>query len=55
VYLLGYPDLGAREKSWTAFAADPEWQKARTDSEKGGPLVRVSRHYILRLTPYSPR
>jgi NIPSNAP len=55
VYMLGYPDLGAREKSWTAFMADPAWQQARAESEKDGPLVRVSRHAILRLTPYSPR
>jgi hypothetical protein len=55
VYMLGYPDLGAREKNWTAFMADPAWQQARAESEKDGPLVRVSRHAILRLTPYSPR
>ena len=55
VYMLGYPDLGAREKSWTAFQSDPEWQQARAESEKDGALVRVSRHSILRLTPYSPR
>jgi hypothetical protein len=54
-YMLGYPDLGAREKSWTAFMADPAWQQARAESEKDGPLVRVSRHSILRLTSYSPR
>jgi hypothetical protein len=55
VYMLGYADLGAREKSWTAFQADPAWQQARAESERNGPLVRVSRHSILRLTPYSPR
>lgn len=55
VYLLGYPDLGAREKSWASFGADPDWQKARADSEKNGSLVRVSQHCILRPTPYSPR
>jgi len=54
-YMLGYPDLGAREKSWAAFGADPAWQQARVESEKDGTLVRVSRHSILRLTPYSPR
>ena len=54
-YMLGYPDLGAREKSWAAFVADPAWQQARAESEKDGPLVRVSRHSILRLTPYSPK
>ena len=54
-YMLGYPDLGAREKSWAAFTADPAWQQARAESEKDGALVRVSRHSMLRLTPYSPR
>jgi hypothetical protein len=55
VYMLGYPDLGTREKGWTAFQADPAWQQARAESERNGPLVRVSRHAILRLTSYSPR
>jgi hypothetical protein len=55
VYMLGYPSLGDREKSWTAFQADPEWLKARAESEKNGALVRVSHHSILRLTSYSPR
>ena len=54
-YMLGYPDLGAREKSFAAFTADPAWQQARAESEQDGTLVRVSRHSILRLTPYSPR
>jgi hypothetical protein len=54
-YMLGYPDLGAREKSFAAFQADPAWQQARAESEKDGALVRVSRHSILRLTSYSPR
>ena len=55
VYMLGYPSLGGREKSWAAFQADPDWQKARAASERNGSLVRVSHHSILRLTPYSPR
>ena len=55
VYMLGYPSLGDREKSWASFQADPEWQKARVASEIDGPLVRVSHHSILRPTPYSPR
>jgi NIPSNAP len=55
VYMLGHADLGAREKGFSAFQADPAWQQARAESERNGPLVRVSRHAILRLTPYSPR
>lgn len=54
-YLLGYPDLATREKGWTAFQNDPAWQQARAESEKDGALVRLSRHSILRLAPYSPR
>ena len=55
VYMLGYPDLGAREKSWAAFGSDPAWQKARAASEENGALLRVTKHSILRLTDYSPR
>ena len=55
IYMLGYEGLGAREKGWAAFGADPEWQKAREESEKNGALVTQSRHSILRLTGYSPR
>ena len=55
VYLLGYDSLADREKSWASFVADPAWAKARADSEKDGPIVRESRHRILRLTSYSPR
>jgi hypothetical protein len=54
-YLLGYANLGEREQSWNAFMADPAWQQARAESEQEGALVRLSRHYILRRTPYSPR
>ena len=31
VYMLGYPSLGDREKSWAAFRADPDWDKAREE------------------------
>ena len=55
VYMVGYPDLGAREKGWSGFQSDPAWQKARAASEENGALVRVSKHSILRLTDYSPR
>ena len=55
VYMLGYDDVGAREKGWAAFGADPEWQKARAKSEDAGALVGDIRHSIMLLTPYSPR
>ena len=55
VYMLGHESLAAREKSFDAFASDPQWQKARAESEKDGPLVGTTTHRILKLTPYSPR
>jgi len=55
VYMLGYPGLGEREKSWAAFQRDPDWQQARTESEKKGPLVAKAYNQILRPTAYSPR
>jgi hypothetical protein len=55
VYMLGYPSLGDREKSWASFQADPDWQQARAASEKHGPLVAKVYSCILRPTAYSPR
>lgn len=55
VYMLGYPSLGDREKSWKGFMKDPDWQKARAESERTGPLVTKVYNRILRPTPYSSR
>jgi hypothetical protein len=55
VYMLGYPSLGDREKSWAAFQADPDWQRARAESEINGPLVVKTYARILRPTAYSPK
>jgi len=54
VYMLGYPSLGDREKSWAAFQADPDWQRARAESEQNGTLVVKTYSRILRPTAYSP-
>ena len=54
VYMLGYPSLGEREQSWAAFLKDPDWQTARTESEKNGTLVAKAYNQILRPTAYSP-
>ncbi len=29
-YMLAFDDLAAREKCWSEFSADPQWQKLRT-------------------------
>ena len=53
-YMLGYEDLAQRQAAWAAFGADADWQKARTESEKDGPLVHHIENRILRATDFSP-
>ncbi len=53
-YMLAFNDLAHREKAWNAFTSDPDWIKARQETEKEGPLVQRVVNMILRPTPYSP-
>jgi hypothetical protein len=54
-YLIPFESLGAREKAWDTFQADPDWVKARKDSiDKSGEIVSVAEVSIYRATPYSP-
>ena len=53
-YMLAFNDMGHREKVWTAFMNDPEWLKARAETEKDGPIVVRVTNILLRPTPYSP-
>lgn len=52
-YLLEWQDLAERERKWSAFVQDPEWLKARAESEKDGQIVVRVTNYILAPTPYS--
>ncbi len=54
VYVMVFPSREARDKAWKDFAADPEWQKARAESEKNGKLVEKVDSVILGATDYSP-
>lgn len=53
-YMLAFEDMGQREKAFAAFAADPEWRKARADSEKDGPLVHHLENRLMSPTDFSP-
>jgi hypothetical protein len=47
-YLLAWESMAERETKWSAFMADPEWQKVRTESEKDGPInANVSNQFLL--------
>ena len=56
IYILAFPSVEAREKSWKAFGEDPEWQKVRDASheEAGGPIVDKIDSTIMFPTEYSP-
>lgn len=53
-YILSYPDLDARKKSWAGFMSDPEWLAAYRDSEKDGRLAVKVESTMLHPTDYSP-
>lgn len=50
VYLLAYKDSEARDASWAAFGADPEWVKTRTEMAVS---VQVESTFMS-ATDYSP-
>ena len=54
VYMCAYDDLGARDRAWSSFMSDPEWQAVRKDSELNGPLVERFVNKIFRPTSFSP-
>lgn len=53
VYLVAYPSREAAKQTWKAFQDDPEWQKARDESHKNGPLVDKVDSVFLDPTDYS--
>ena len=54
IYVLSYPSRPAREASWKAFMADPDWQKAWKASEVNGKLVEKVEITFMTATDYSP-
>lgn len=55
VYVLAYPDRGARDAAWKAFVADPEWRAVAAASEADGRLVAKVESVFMTMTDYSPR
>ena len=52
-YLLAWESLAERERKWNAFAADPDWIAARSESEKDGPIIANVKSTILQPTTFS--
>ena len=53
VYILAFPSREAAKASWKAFQEDPEWKKAREESEKDGKIVSKVESVFLDSTDYS--
>ncbi len=53
-YMLTWENMAQREKAWNSFQSDPEWIKARQETEKDGPIVQRIFNTLLAPTPYSP-
>ena len=54
IYILAHSSREAAKKSWSDFQADPEWQKARAESEMQGRIVSNVTSVFLTPTDYSP-
>jgi hypothetical protein len=54
IYILAFPNKEAADKSWKAFREDPDWIKAKAESEKDGVLVEKVDSVYMKATDYSP-
>lgn len=56
IYVLAHPSREEAKKNWAAFREDPEWVKARTESEAkaNGPLTTKVESVFVDPTDYSP-
>ena len=54
IYILAFPSIEAREKSWDDFRNDEVWKKAYAESIENGKLVKEIINHIMEPTDYSP-
>jgi len=54
VYLLAHKSREAAKKSWADFGNDPDWKKARSESEVNGKLTEKVESVFMSATDYSP-
>jgi hypothetical protein len=53
IYVLAHPSREAAAKNWAEFRADPEWVKAKAESEKDGPLTTKVESVFMNPTDFS--
>ena len=54
IYVLAFPSREARDASFKAFGADPEWKAAQQASEANGKLVTKVEQLFMTATDFSP-
>jgi hypothetical protein len=54
IYIISHESREAAKKSWSAFAADPEWQKVSKESQMDGKIVAGITSVYMEATDYSP-
>ncbi len=54
-YILAYPSKEARDKSWAAFSADPNWKEVQTKSEESGKIVDSVASVFMNISEIMPK
>jgi NIPSNAP protein len=54
IYIVAHQSREAAKQSWDAFRKDPDWLKARDESQKDGTLTTKVESVFLNPTDYSP-
>jgi hypothetical protein len=54
IYIIAHKSRDAAKKSWQDFQSDPDWKKAREESEANGKLVEKVESVYMAATDYSP-
>jgi NIPSNAP protein len=54
IYVLSHESREAAAKSWAAFRVDPDWVKAKAESEKDGPITSKVESVFADPTDFSP-
>lgn len=54
-YILAFPNKEAREKSWKAFVADPEWKEVAAKSEANGKIIESITSVFMNVSDVLPQ
>ena len=54
IYVLAHPSREEAKKNWAAFQADPDWVKAKAESEKDGRIVEKVTSVFANAADFSP-